>query len=516
MIMLSFWGFLILRGILGVEAQIYLNETRQDNFTDIRKCCGLGEVLDAWYKCQPVEGVHQTFMEEMSYLIYTNESLEDLLTVIPEFQCPRTMIKEYFATELYPDGNLVVIEDFAQDINTTSNDYYCLEMTEIQGQLEVGIHAVFCNQNRARMFEEENVGFLTKCCPLGKVLDAYLDDCVDLPQGASTQNWIPPRMIHSEISFRPTGQYFVNVTNITEVCHQAGARDVIPEYFLINGQIVLDDNGTYGHIDYACADRVLIGDNEVTDVTALLCENDDGGERSIPNTDVVDAVSCKNVDLRSVYTFFGIISILCLIVTLAVYLKLPTLQNLHGKIVISNIISILVTTVLFLGILNRAQTQHYGHGDVCENLDTGCAVRGFLLYYFSIAMFSWMSVMCFDLSWRFIRLRLPAQGSEKKKFLSYSMFSWGLPLTFMLFAVVCQFSVPHDSNFNPNIGCDQCFIHSDGSRLLIFFHLPIFFMIIGNIGGFILTTFKLYKAKSGTKRASLSRRYPKPKFIRKK
>ena len=114
--------------------------------------------------------------------------------------------------------------------------------------------------------------------------------------------------------------------------------------------------------------------------------------------------------------------------------------------------------------------------------------------------------MCFDLSWKFIRIRLPSQGSEKKKLWLYSSCCWGIPLLFMIFSAICQSSLSHNSNFNPNIGCDQCFIHSEGSRLLIFFHLPIFLLVLANVIGFFITVHSLYRARSGTRRASSTRR----------
>ena len=480
--------------------KIDLNSTDHKDFLEIRKCCQIGEVLDSWYKCTPAEDVHDMFMEELSYLIGdTNQSVEDALTVVPRFQCPRSKIREYIVAQLHPDGYLDVIENVFQNINSSSNDYYCIEVTEIHGELE-GIHAIFCNQNRAGMLGDENMGFLTKCCPHGKVLDGYFDDCVDLPEGYSDRDWIPPRRIHSELSARPTGQYFVNISNFPDICEESEVLDVAPEYFLTNGQVALEENETYSHTHYACIDRVLLSESEATDAMVLICEFKDRADG-----DVNRAMPCKSVNLGSIYTFFGVISIICLLVTLAVYLKIPTLKNLHGKIVINNIISILATTLLFLAILNR-QAVHHDDEKLCKNLDKSCAIKGYLLYYFSIAMFCWMSVMCFDLSWRFIRVRLPSQGSEKKKLWSYSACCWGLPLVFLLFAAACQLLLPHESNFNPNIGCDQCFIHSEGNRLLIFFHLPIFFMIIANIIGFVITAHSMYKAKSGTKKASLSRR----------
>ena len=114
--------------------------------------------------------------------------------------------------------------------------------------------------------------------------------------------------------------------------------------------------------------------------------------------------------------------------------------------------------------------------------------------------------MCFDLSWKFIRIRLPSQGAEKKKLLLYTACCWGIPCLFMIFAAICQLSLPHNSNLNPNIGCGECFIQSDGSRLLIFFHLPIFLLVLGNILGLIITVHSLYRARAGTKRASSTRR----------
>ena len=36
---------------------------------------------------------------------------------------------------------------------------------------------------------------------------------------------------------------------------------------------------------------------------------------------------------------------------------------------------------------------------------TGCKAVGYLVYYLGITMFCWMSVMCFDLGWTFVRAK---------------------------------------------------------------------------------------------------------------
>ena len=491
--------FQLFSGMFCEDWKIDFNETAvQEHSFEIRKCCQIGEVLDSWYKCSPVDGSNEMFIDELSMMIVDdNLTVEDHVTVIPQFQCPRSLIREYVAEYLHSDGFLDIVENVFLNKTSSLNTYYCLEITASQGEVE-GIHAIFCDQDGPRMFDEEPTGFLTKCCPHGSVLDPYLDDCVQLPDGYNDRDWIPPRMIQSELSLRPTGQYFFNISNFQEICQESEVADIVPDYVLTNGQIVLEANGTYEHLDYTCADRVLISESEVSDVMVLVCTS----AGNYTDKEIFHNVSCESVDLRAVYTLFGTISMCCLLATLIVYLKLPTLKNLHGKIVINNIISILATTFLFLIILNRNPS----HQDSCDNLDRGCAFIGYLLYYSSIVMFSWMSCMCFDLSWKFIRIRLPSQGSEKKKLWLYTACCWGLPFLFMIFAAICQLSLPHNSNFNPNIGCGECFIHSDGSRLLIFFHLPIFILVLGNILGLIITVHSLYKARAGTKKASSTRR----------
>ena len=59
-----------------------------------------------------------------------------------------------------------------------------------------------------------------------------------------------------------------------------------------------------------------------------------------------------NKTVRAAYTFCGIFSLIFLIITMFVYFSLPTLKNLPGKIVLSNVTSILLTTKLLIIIYN--------------------------------------------------------------------------------------------------------------------------------------------------------------------
>ena len=63
--------------------------------------------------------------------------------------------------------------------------------------------------------------------------------------------------------------------------------------------------------------------------------------------------------LRSAYTACGILSLFALSATLHVYRVLPALRNLHGRIVVGNVLAVLVTT-LGLVLLYNARPQREG------------------------------------------------------------------------------------------------------------------------------------------------------------
>ena len=66
-----------------------------------------------------------------------------------------------------------------------------------------------------------------------------------------------------------------------------------------------------------------------------------------------------NKTIRAAYTFCGVFSLIFLIITMFVYMTLPSLQNLHGKIVISNVASVLLTTKLLIIMYNVHKKDHF-------------------------------------------------------------------------------------------------------------------------------------------------------------
>ena len=114
-------------------------------------------------------------------------------------------------------------------------------------------------------------------------------------------------------------------------------------------------------------------------------------------------------------TVNGVVSGFFLCLTFAVYLVLESLNNLHGLIVRSNIVSITGMTAFMVITFNFTHTFTF----------FVCKIVGFIGYFFTMAQFAWMAVLGFDIFWTFKKVRLPEERGSQKKILVYSLLAWG-------------------------------------------------------------------------------------------
>ena len=245
---------------------------------------------------------------------------------------------------------------------------------------------------------------------------------------------------------------------------------------------------------------------------------------------------------RHVFSGVGSISIVCLLVVILLHSVFAQLRNLHGKIVISCAVSTLLAMIFLLSVYNYnfqllkkeqmnktetscnntsctfmtetvpvnvdndSRTQGIRHID--ENWKNNsqsrlkstsvCTIVGLLGLFSNISMFSWMTVMCFNMLRTFRRMepRILLQAPHLR-FLAYSLFGWGFPTIVTLFALAANTVALKKSPFNPRIGETICFIDDkDPRRQLIFFYLPMCFLLLLNMVGFIFCVISL-RANSG-------------------
>ena len=205
----------------------------------------------------------------------------------------------------------------------------------------------------------------------------------------------------------------------------------------------------------------------------------------------------SNSSINTIFTLFGIISLLSLLIVFLVYCFMPDFKTLHGRIVLSNVVSITFLTLFLLLVFN----VHFYQTSIF------CKIIGYFGYFSSMTMFLWMSIMCWDLYSSFSKASvLSAPGHYHRRFIIYSAVGWGLSFILALLLCLLEFLLPLDSDFHAGFGVVTCFISPAGNKLLFLFHIPILIMLIFNIYSFVRIVFNLTRAHRNTEQARASRR----------
>ena len=151
----------------------------------------------------------------------------------------------------------------------------------------------------------------------------------------------------------------------------------------------------------------------------------------------------------------GIISIVCLFMTILVYL-IPKLQNQPGKILLCLSISLCLAQLIFL-LAHNAETNNM----LCKALSI-------LDHFLFLASFLWMNVMSFDVFKTFSSSFSNAE-QNKKRFVWYSLYAWLTSL------VVISIGVSMDEmtswSYRPKYGDGACWI-TNNKGLIIFLLVP--------------------------------------------
>ncbi|XP_068085479.1 probable G-protein coupled receptor Mth-like 1 isoform X2 [Anabrus simplex] len=110
--------------------------------------------------------------------------------------------------------------------------------------------------------------------------------------------------------------------------------------------------------------------------------------------------------------------------------------------------------------------------------------------------------MCLDIWWTFSGFR-PLRGSvkerEHKKFIIYSLYSWGCPLIMLAVAMVMDLHPDiSDDYIKPKFGDQKCWFDQNKSALYYFVG-PIAFLLVCNIALFLFTAIRIRQLKNETK-----------------
>jgi hypothetical protein len=262
----------------------------------------------------------------------------------------------------------------------------------------------------------------------------------------------------------------------------------VTELHLMSNELVLKG---HGHETDFCVENVLDTDGIKVDtkvylpkrVRPLIAPDACTEARLYPE---ITEGSCS-AKILQVYTALAALSTLCLLLTILVYTLLPELRNLQGKILTSSALSTLLATIALIAAYNYRSES--------------CMLLGFLVLFSQLSMFSWMGVMCWDLARTLRSMRPPTGRSGLRRLLGYSACGWGGPLLFTGFAFACQHALPTDSSFNPQVGQPYCWLDTcNPHRELIFFHLPVLLLLLGNLAGFGYCALHIRRTRAGARR----------------
>ncbi|XP_030380158.1 G-protein coupled receptor Mth-like isoform X2 [Scaptodrosophila lebanonensis] len=176
-----------------------------------------------------------------------------------------------------------------------------------------------------------------------------------------------------------------------------------------------------------------------------------------------------------------ICSIICIILTIFVYVLLPKLQKLHGKCFICYLLSLGVGCTAL--IIDQVGDWEY------------CLTTGYVGYFAIMAAFLWLAIMSFDL-WNTFRGTI-RHMTKAPFFLSYNIIAWSTALVLLAIVYAMDFIATEDTPllWIPGVGYYSCWIKTEDWPAMIYFYGPMMLLIIFNVSMFIPTAVRIYKTQ---------------------
>ncbi|XP_016959727.2 probable G-protein coupled receptor Mth-like 12 [Drosophila biarmipes] len=182
-----------------------------------------------------------------------------------------------------------------------------------------------------------------------------------------------------------------------------------------------------------------------------------------------------------------IISLICLILTITVYLYVKKLRNLLGKCLISCLFC--MTMDYLIWTLNHLSLLY-----------SICTLVGYSKYFFSMASYLWSAVISYYLRKLFTSLN---RHEPRNAFKKYSAFVWGtaaVPTGIIYLMNQISGDDPQKRFIAPFVGVIRCTIQDWGSSNWIFFNVPILILTTFSSIMFVLTAIHIWKVKREVKR----------------
>ncbi|RZF37782.1 hypothetical protein LSTR_LSTR007144 [Laodelphax striatellus] len=172
-------------------------------------------------------------------------------------------------------------------------------------------------------------------------------------------------------------------------------------------------------------------------------------------------------------------------VILIVYFLLPQLRTLNGLCIICLSLSSAMASF-------GQAAKLVGDWDL-----PACQFIAYTVVFSFLASFFWLNVMCFDIFWVFSglgqsQMQASKRGLDSKKFIYYSIYSWGWPTAITILIIAMESSLVPRQFFipKPEFGKTTCFFQSKVA-MWVYFYGPVAVILILNLFFFLTTTIKI-------------------------
>ncbi|RZF37783.1 hypothetical protein LSTR_LSTR007145 [Laodelphax striatellus] len=207
--------------------------------------------------------------------------------------------------------------------------------------------------------------------------------------------------------------------------------------------------------------------------------------------------NCLHFSSHNLFLYLFSTSLVFLSLTVIVYLSLPTLRTLGGKIIIGELISVILSFLFLVLILIFKDEFSF-------NI---CLLMGYTTHYALLCHFFWLNVMSFDIwltfrtnaeiNWMRSERRILAK-KEAKRLKYYILYACGVPLLIVLLTYMAQILLPRENAINPRVGHIKCFIEQSTSKNVFYFY-PLTVLAVLNIIMFSATAQKIFLETKKTK-----------------
>ncbi|GJQ86504.1 hypothetical protein Trydic_g10404 [Trypoxylus dichotomus] len=338
---------------------------------------------------------------------------------------------------------------------------YCFDNNEGEGM-------VIRTCEKVDMCKNQGVRCIKKCCPDGQYYEGTT---------CSAGHQFGLSLANITRFKDPSKQY--NAIFVSGPCSRYLDKPAIIFHITKDGTAVIREIGVWKHYlleeSYYCMEYVKI----LQDYKMLLCLLGDNTDTNIYNS--------KNMINKVVL----IISCVCLLATVILYLILPDLKNFIGKIIICYCSCLFVAFLL----LTWLRFDPFP-GDYCD-------VFGFAIAFSFLAAFSWMTILSYEM-WRVLGSMTAEYGNKlhthKKRFMWYNIIGWTIPLALVSFTLVDYLYYLLPNSIHIIVGYRLCaFENNRSSRnygYTLHFGVPCGIYLLINFIIFIKTIRYIYQVKN--------------------